>query len=41
VIKAVLDTSVIAAAFLKPGGINHQVLRGLDAVTGSIYAGIY
>ena len=26
-IKAVLDTSVIAAAFLKPGGINHQVLR--------------
>jgi putative PIN family toxin of toxin-antitoxin system len=27
VIKAVLDTSVIAAAFLKPGGINHRVLR--------------
>lgn len=26
-IRAVLDTSILAAAFLKPGGINHRVLR--------------
>lgn len=26
-LTAVLDTSVIAAAFLKPGGVNHRVLR--------------
>jgi len=27
VLTAVLDTSVLAAAFLKPGGVNHEVLR--------------
>lgn len=26
-VRAVLDTSVLAAAFLGPGGVNHRVLR--------------